>query len=166
MSVAADLSPDQSQEVIYSFLRTAYGLPDPISKIVTAQTGHETAGWTSNVYKTLNNVAGFGYTGGGNYYAYNSVEDSITDLVNWLTAHIPGFQNMTDENDYAQALKDNGYYTDNESTYASGISRYFNDALSEVTAAVTAAPVSSGILLLIVIFGVLFLSSNKRILHT
>jgi flagellum-specific peptidoglycan hydrolase FlgJ len=129
MNTAQNLTADQAQQVIYDTLRTAYNLPDPIAKIITAQSGHETAGWTSNIYRTLNNCFGFGYSGNGNYYGYNSIEDSVSDLVNWVSNHVPDFQNMTDEDEYAQALHDNGYYTDTESNYAAGLERWYNNNL-------------------------------------
>jgi hypothetical protein len=129
MSVAANVTPDQAQEIIYSFLRNSYGLGDQVSKIITAQSGHETAGWTSNVYESLNNCFGYGYSG-GTYYGYNSIEDSVTDLVNWLSTHVTDFQNITDPDVYAQALKDNSYYTDTETNYAAGIARWFNNNLA------------------------------------
>lgn len=130
MSIAANLSPAQAEGIIYNFLRKSYGLGDQISKIITAQSGHETNGWTSNVYETLNNCFGYGYSGGGNYWGYNSIEESVTDVVNWLSDKVPDFQNITDPDVYAQALKDQGYYTDSESNYSAGIMRWFNQNLA------------------------------------
>lgn len=130
MNTAQNTTPAQAQEVIYTFLRTAYGLPDQISKIITAQSGHETAGWTSNVFLTLNNAFGFGYTGGGAYYGYNSIEDSVSDVVNWLSNNVPGFQNITDPDQYAAAIQAKGYFTDNLSTYENGIENWFNANLA------------------------------------
>ena len=147
MSVAANLTPAQAQDIIYNFLRKAYGLGDQIAKIITAQSGHETAGWTSNVYLTLNNCFGFGYEGGGNYYGYNDIESSVSDVVNWLSNHVPSFQNINDPGIYAQALKDNGYYTDAESTYENGIERWFNENLQLAAGIGLAGIVGVGLLL-------------------
>lgn len=130
MNTSTNTTPAQAQQIIYSFLRTAYNLPDQISKIITAQSGHETAGWTSNVYLTLDNAFGFGYTGGGNYYAYNSIEDSVSDVVNWLSNNVPGFQNITDPDVYATAIRAKGYFTDNLSTYENGLQNWFNSDLA------------------------------------
>lgn len=151
MNTAQNTTPDQAQEVIYSFLRTGYGLGDTIAKIITAQSGHETAGWTSNVYKTLNNAFGFGYSGGGNYYGYNSIEDSVSDVVNWLSTTVPDFQNITDRDTYAQALKDHGYYTDAESNYANGIENWYNNNLQLAAGISVAALVGIGLLLYLLI---------------
>lgn len=135
MNTAENTTPDQAQQIIYNLLRSGYGLADNISKIIVAQSGHETAGWTSHVYETLNNAFGFGYLGGGNYNGYNSIEDSVSDVVNWLTSKInagtfPALNTIPDIDTYAQALKDNGYYTDNESNYASGMANWFNNNLA------------------------------------
>jgi flagellum-specific peptidoglycan hydrolase FlgJ len=148
MDTAATLTPDQAQQVIYNTLAVSYGLPDAISKIITAQSGHETAGWTSNVYNQDNNCFGFGYDGAGNYYAYNDIEASVQDVVNWLSVHVPGFASMTDPTAYAQALSDAGYYTDSVSNYANGIINYFNNNLTPTTAGIgVAAIVGIGLLL-------------------
>jgi hypothetical protein len=156
------MTPDQSQQAIFSFLKTAYGLPDPIAEIITAQSGHETAGWTSNVYETLNNAFGFGYSGGGAYYGYNDIEDSITDVVNWLSNNVPGFQNITDPNAYATALKNANYYTDTESNYASGIENYMNTALATIVTTISNNPIPSGIIAVGVILVIAFLASRPR----
>jgi hypothetical protein len=130
MNTAANTTPEQAETIIYNFLRTAYGLPDAISKIITAQSGHETNGWTSNVYNTLNNAFGFGYSGSGNYYGYNSIEESVTDVVNWLSEKVPDFQNITDPDVYAAAIQGHGYFTDNLTTYENGIQRWLNNNLA------------------------------------
>jgi Mannosyl-glycoprotein endo-beta-N-acetylglucosaminidase len=147
MNTAANTTADQAQQIIYNFLRNSYGLGDTIAKIITAQSGHETAGWTSNVYKTLNNCFGFGYTGGGNYYGYSSIEDSVSDVVNWLSNNVPDFQNITDADTYATALKNAGYYTDTESNYASGIENWINNNLQLAAGISVAALVGIGLVL-------------------
>lgn len=151
MDTAANLTPAQAQQIIYDTLRTGYDLPDPIAKIITAQSGHETAGWTSNVYKTLNNCFGFGYTGGGNYYGYNSIEDSVSDVVNWLSNNVPNFQNITDADTYATALKAAGYYTDSETNYSQGIANYINNNLQLIAGGSLAVLVGIGVLVYLLI---------------
>lgn len=132
MDQAVNLTPDQAQQAIYSYLRTNYALPDPISKLITAQSGHETGGWTSHIWLQNNNGFGYGYQGGGVYNFYPSIQDSIDDVIGWLDRHAPGYENFTDPDTYAQALKNAGYYTDMETNYAAGISRWFNDNLQLV----------------------------------
>lgn len=133
---AADITPAQAEKIIYDYLRTQYALPDTISKIITAQSGHETNGWTSNVWLKDNNGFGYGYQGGGNYTYYPyGITDSVDDLVGWLDRHVPGYETFTDPDQYAQALKDAGYYTDVESNYSAGISRWFNNNLQLISGA-------------------------------
>jgi hypothetical protein len=150
MNIAVNLSPDQSEQAIYNAARNN-NLPDAISKIITAQSGHETAGWTSNVYLSDNNAFGYGYDGAGNYYAYESVEDSVSDLVGWLTRHVPNFQDITDPDIYAASLKSKGYYGDTQTNYAAGIERWFNDNLTETGAGIGVAAIV-GIVLIYILF--------------
>jgi flagellum-specific peptidoglycan hydrolase FlgJ len=151
-ATAASMTPDQAQQYIYDFLRTNYGLPDAISKLIVAQSGHETAGWTSNIYQTYNNAFGYGVDGSGSVTGYNSVDESIEDVVNWLSSHIPNFQAITDPDIYAQALQSAGYYTDAESNYAQGIWDYLNNNLQLVAGVSVAAVVGIGLLVYILFF--------------
>jgi hypothetical protein len=147
MDTANNLTPDQAQQVIYSWLRSNYALPDTISKIITAQSGHETGGWTSNIWFQNNNGFGYGYQGGGLYNSYPSVQDSVDDVVGWLDRHVPGYESIQDPDTYAQALKNNGYYTDSEANYSAGISRWLNDNL-QLVAGGSVAIIVVGLLLL------------------
>lgn len=156
MNTATNTTPAQAQQIIYDLLRTGYGLPDTISKIIVAQSGHETAGWSSNVYKTLNNAFGYGYVGNGNYNGYNSIEDSVSDVVNWLTGKIqagtfPALNTITDIGTYAQALSDNGYYTDSESNYAGGMANWFNNNLALGATLSVAAVLGIALLIFLVV---------------
>lgn len=135
MSLAVNLSPDQAQTIIYSQLRTD-GIPDPLAKLVTAQSGHETGGWASNVFMTDNNAFGYGFNGSA-YKQYASVEDSASDLSAYLNRRVndgtfPPLDQITDPGQYATLLKNAGYYTDNEANYAAGITSFFNGALTWV----------------------------------
>lgn len=150
MDTAQSLTPDQAQTAIYTWLRSNYALPDPISKIITAQSGHETGGWTSNVWFTYNNGFGYGYQGGGVYNSYPSIQDSVDDVVGWLDRHVPGYETITDPDTYAQALHDNGYYTDTESNYSAGISRWLNNNLQLVAGGSVAILVIAAVLLYLV----------------
>jgi len=134
MSFALDLTPDQAQQIIYNVLR-GVGLTDVAAKIITAQSGHETNGWTSNVWNSDNNGFGFGYDGAGNYYAFNGIEDSVYALLDWIAGKqaagtFPDLGTITDETQYATILKSNGYYSDSPTNYAAGIQRWYNDNLT------------------------------------
>lgn len=168
MSLAINLTPDQSQEVIYSTL-TGAGIPSALSVIVTGQSGHETAGWTSRVYLTDNNAFGYGFDG-KNYKVYSSVEESAADLAAYLFRRVndgtfPSLDTIIDPGQYAQLLQSVGYYTDNESNYQAGIMKYLNSALADLSAGVAvvaANPVPSGIIAVILIFAFAFVVSRKR----
>lgn len=141
MSIAKDLTPVQSQSVIYSELLNQ-GIPDPLAKLVTAQSGHETNGWTSSVYLNDNNAFGFGYDGVSSYYGYNSVEESVADLAAWLgykysLGKFPALSTVTTADQYAQLLKANSYYGDTVSNYTSGIKRWFSDNIEIIAGSIS-----------------------------
>lgn len=154
MSLAVTLSPDLAQQVIYKQLRSD-NIPDPLSKLVTAQSGHETAGWTSNVFKTDNNAFGYGYNG-SSYKYYDSVEESAHELSLYLNRRVndgsfPPLDQITDAGQYAALLKNAGYYTDSSANYAGGISRYLNDNLQIAAGISVAAVVGIGLLVYILL---------------
>lgn len=165
MSVANNLTPDQSQQVIYSELLSA-GIPPALAVLVTAQSGHETAGWTSHVYLTDNNAFGYGYNG-STYKQYSSVEASADDLADYLARRenegsFPALDTITDPAQYAALLKNAGYYTDSQTTYTNGILNYMNTALQTLTATVANNPIPSGIIAVFLIFGLAFLLSKRK----
>lgn len=148
MSTAVSLTPDLAQQVIYNQLRTD-NIPDPLSKLVTAQSGHETGGWTSNVYKTLNNAFGYGYNG-STYKDYDSVEESAHEISLYLNRRVnegsfPPLDQITDAGQYATLLKNAGYYSDNSDNYSAGISRWFNNNLQIAAGISVAAVVGIGL---------------------
>lgn len=149
MSLAVNLSPAQSEQLIFQQLIGA-GFPDQFAKLATAQSGHETGGWVSNVYHTDNNAFGYGYTGSG-YREYNGVEDSVNDFVIYVNNKIdqgkfPPLDQIQTPNDWAALLKNVGYYTDSQSNYAAGISRFLNNNLAAI--AVSAGFIIFGAILL------------------
>jgi hypothetical protein len=153
MSLASTLSPDQSQALIYSTLRSAQ-IPDPLAKLVTAQSGHETDGWTSDVYNSLSNAFGYGFDGSSykDYNAIGGVEKSAQDLADYLNRRVnqsgwPALDQITTADQYAALLKSAGYYTDSLANYAAGIKRWFNDNLTVIIGATSAGLLLIGILL-------------------
>lgn len=149
MSLATQLQPAQSEDLIFQRL-VGKGFPDQFSRLATAQSGHETAGWTSNVYRTDNNAFGYGYTGSA-YQDYDSVESSVDDFADYVKRKVdqgkfPALTEIKTATDWADLLHNAGYYTDLEANYASGIARYFNANLKAIA-------ISAGLL----IFGSLLL---------
>jgi hypothetical protein len=105
---------------------------------IVAQAKHETNDFTSKVYKENQNLFGMKWTEGrrgqvaskglqspeGNHYAkYLTDSTSIIDLLIWFD--VKKFPlSVLSVNEYAQALKDRGYFTDGLSNYISGLKRW------------------------------------------
>jgi hypothetical protein len=122
----------------------AQGLSATLAKLVVAQTKHETANYTSNVYKTLNNIGGYKYVGqkiaingtgspeGNNYAKYKSIEDSAIDLAGWYKRRATTFNAIKggDIQAYCNALKTYEYYTNPVSEYLQGMKRFYTDTIA------------------------------------
>ncbi len=101
---------------------------------VIAQAKHESANFTSNVYKQNNNAFGMkvpsvrpfaGYQGtkapdGGYYAAYDNDTRSFDDLLKWMRfTHFP--TNLQSVEEYAQALKQRSYFTASLDSYTKAL---------------------------------------------
>lgn len=128
----------------------AKGYPIKTAQIITAQARLESADYSSNVFKLNNNLFGYKYVGqslafqgsqvpgselqtGPRYYAkYNSVEDSIKELFNWIDRRISGGQfylnDLTSPVNYANAFGKSPYkfYGISPANYASGLDAKLN----------------------------------------
>jgi hypothetical protein len=113
---------------------------NPIAaKLIAAQARFESADYTSNVFKTDNNTSGIKYIGQpnaskgllspeGNYYAhFDTIQDCINDkIVRLYNIKMGGvtpeqLKDSTDATEFANLLKQRGYYGSSASEYASGI---------------------------------------------
>ncbi len=120
----------------------AQGVPSDVAMIIVAQARHETNDYASSLFVGSNNAFGYGASSSptnapfqsgstsDGFATYSSVSNSVDNLVMWLKVNL--IQNngydWTDINtvaNYAQALSDNGYYTDNEENYATGMANRF-----------------------------------------
>lgn len=122
------------------------GITPTLALLIVAQTKHETANYTSNVYKKNNNVGGYKYVKGnmyqiapsivspeGNSYAkYASIEDSSKDLAAWYNKRMATFKEIKagDLQAYANALKTLGYYTNPISEYLTGLKRFYTNTIA------------------------------------
>lgn len=112
------------------------GLPPTLAAIMTAQAAYETAGFTSNVFKTCNNAFGYKEHGDepactqspeGNAYAYyTSVEKSAEELVNYVYRRVrqsgwPPLNTITTPEQYATLITAAGYHGITASKYAAGV---------------------------------------------
>jgi len=126
------MSPPQ---VIRSVFR-AEGYSDRFIDYWIAISQHETAGWTSRVYREGNNLFGMtraskntlaiGALDYGEHQAiYKSIRDSAKDQILYLNVrfHYPReFGSLKDLIDY---MKSKGYFGDSVSNYYSAVSRWY-----------------------------------------
>jgi hypothetical protein len=117
----------------------AQGFSPKAAKLVVAQARFESADYTSNVFKNNNNTSGIKYIGQpnatqgslspeGNYYAhFNTIQDSINDkIVRLYNITMKGVTpqqliNSTDTTEFANLLKQRGYYGSSAIEYANGL---------------------------------------------
>lgn len=116
------------------------GMPQFVATCIVLQAAHETAGFTSNVFVSCNNLNGYKYVGQstaagaclkspeGDYYAkYNTIEDSVNEQVQWIKRRqkdgkFPADLNtITSLDQYAQLLKNSGWYGDTVANYTAGL---------------------------------------------
>lgn len=112
----------------------AYGAPDLVAEFMVDQARDESANYSSGVYLDDNNAFGMHFVGqygatastrhfdGTIPYAhYNSLEDSVDDLVTWLNNResegLFYVEELTTPQAYADALKSGGYYGESAEEY-------------------------------------------------
>lgn len=139
------------------------GIPPALAVLLVAQARHETGNYTSNVFKSCSNAYGYKYVGqataegactmspeGNNYARYRSVEQSVTEVTLWIKRRqregkFPAnLGEITTPEQYAQLLKNCGYYGSTWQVYANGMLA----ALQKIGDLVTSA---KGVGLLIII---------------
>jgi uncharacterized FlgJ-related protein len=113
---------------------------NPIAaKLIVAQARFESADYTSNVFKQNNNTSGIKFIGQpnavqgtlspeGNYYAkFNTIQDALNDKITRLyNITMRGvtpqqLKDSTDAIDFANKLKQRGYFGSTASDYANGL---------------------------------------------
>jgi len=122
---------------IYNLLLSS-GLSDELCRYMTAQGAHETAGFTSNIFKNNNNAFGMKYAGQVNslgekngYANYKSINHSVADLVAWYTRHrinifsLPLYIGSLAS--YVKFLKNNNYFEADEAAYLKGCQHFYNE---------------------------------------
>jgi len=118
----------------------ASGMPPILCTLIVAQARHETGNYTSNAFTQCNNCFGYKYVGqalstgpcvtsseGDKYAKYASVEDSVKELAAWIKRRQQGgifpenLSTITTPDQYAQLLKNAGYYGASVSEYVNGL---------------------------------------------
>jgi hypothetical protein len=122
--------------IIYGYF-VGYGFNDFQAKCFTAQSAHETAGWTSDLYNTANNCFGMKYTSAGRcdgeylgYAYYMTIENSCHDLRLWYNTERNKITStplvINSLADYVSFLKNCGYFEDTEENYLNGCQEFYN----------------------------------------
>jgi Mannosyl-glycoprotein endo-beta-N-acetylglucosaminidase len=128
-----------------------------LPSLMVAQSGHETADWTSNVFKTCNNGFGYKYVGqklaegactgapeGDSYAKYKDLADSTREMARWIIRRKEKFVAVDTLEEYAKVLHDEGYYGDQNgkgySIYLAGLKRYYVQIKEGVTTAIYSHP--------------------------
>jgi uncharacterized FlgJ-related protein len=124
------------------------GMPVNLAFLIVAQAKHETANFTSNVFKSCNNAFGYKYVGqalatgscnaardGGVFAKYASIKDSTTEICLWIKRRqkegkFPkDLTTIKTAEQYATLLKQSTYYMEPISEYAGGILRWLKDKI-------------------------------------
>lgn len=119
------------------------GLPLDLAELVVAQARHETADFTSRIFREQNNAFGYSYSGsryqvGGGAIADNGLqsaiyptpENSVKEIVDWIYRRrnegvFPNdLSTITTPQLYANLLKRAGFYGDTVANYTAGLLRY------------------------------------------
>jgi hypothetical protein len=120
------------------------GIPAMLCNLIEAQSRHETDDYTSNAFLKDNNCFGYKYvkgakwqlgTGitsseGDSYAKYQSIQDSVHELTDWIKRRIKEGKFPSDlsgiktPTQYAGLLKECGYFGDPIQNYISGITHF------------------------------------------
>lgn len=127
-------TPNDTGRKVYELL-LAIGFNPVIAKYVTAQAAHESANFTSFIFKNNNNCFGMKYAGQAlatekNGYAnYKSIEDCIQDYKNYYLRR--KFVTFDTASTFVEALKRVNYFEAPIEEYKAGVTYfyklYFND---------------------------------------
>jgi uncharacterized FlgJ-related protein len=118
----------------------AEGMPPALAALIVAQARHESANFTSNVFRKCGNL--FGYKAvysapkcilspESDYYKkYNAIADSVKEVTDWIKrrqreGRFPADLRAVDTPEvYARLLKQSGYYGAPESEYSNALARW------------------------------------------
>lgn len=132
------------EQIVYNYSKSQ-GVSDNVAKIITAQSKLESGNYSSNLFKTSNNLFGYKYVGQsiatsgiaapsseGNlrYANYSRVEDSVLEIIKWINRRVAEkkftLQDLETPEGYARALKNAGYYGDSYENYSRNLRRLYN----------------------------------------
>lgn len=121
---------------IYSILQMS-GMNDTLSRFALAQAAHETANFTSAIFKNNLNAFGMKYAGqvnalgekSGHAY-YKDINSSVADFVAWYSRKRSSILSLplviTSLDSYVRFLKNNSYFEADEKEYLAGCKHFYN----------------------------------------
>lgn len=123
------------QQKIFNRLRTR-GVPADTARMIVAQAVHETGNFTSELFEKGNNAFGMKLprrrntlaidrglkVEGDSAASFNTVEDSVDDLLLWLDFNSLPI-NYSRLEDYIAAIRRKGYFTDTYIRYLTAVRR-------------------------------------------
>ena len=160
-----------NDQLIYE-TAVADGIPGTLALFIVAQARHETGNYTSRFFTVGKNAFGYSYVPNAKWQLdlggpladngipiaqYASVQNSVHELTDWIkrrqTEHIfPGNLEMIGTpQQYAQLLKNAGYYQDSLANYSAALVRWLQMIGGEIFANKGTA-ITAIIILLLVIF--------------
>lgn len=149
------------------------GMPETLSLLLVAQARHETDDYTSHFFTDGKNAFGYSYYVGSNWQLsipggiadngkavaqYSSVQNSVHEITAWIRRRqnegkFPAnLASITTPEQYAELLKNSGYYGDTITNYANGLTYWLRQISNELFSPKGAA-ISLLILLILVLFG-------------
>lgn len=118
-----------SANTVFLMLKAA-GMNDTLAAFATAQSAHETAGFTSRVLNDYNNLFGMKTADLSDYQHYNGWQDSCNAFVKWYTSHRNKIFSLplviNDLKGYVHFLKNQNYFEADETEYLNGCTYFFN----------------------------------------
>jgi hypothetical protein len=142
-----------TDETIYS---TAIndGMPPALATLIVSQARHETGGYTSRAFTELKNCFGYSYVSGAKWQLstpgfiadngqalarYASITNSTHELTDWIKRRqregvFPAnLATIVTPDQYAQLLKNSGYYGDTVANYTRGLVYWLTQITNLVT---------------------------------
>lgn len=143
---------EQNDGIVYN-AGISEGLTPLLSSFLVSQANHESASYTSDVFKRCNNAFGYKYVGQSgavscskspedslHYAKYASLEDSAREVARWIKRRMKDFENVRTPEEYAVALEKNGYFTGNSSVYQRAMNKFWVPVKDLMNKAITKYP--------------------------
>lgn len=143
---------EQNDSIVYN-AGISEGLTPLLSTFLVSQANHESASYTSDVFKRCNNAFGYKYVGQAgaescskspedslHYAKYKDLDASAREVARWIKRRIKDFEKVKTADEYAIALEKNGYFTGNLSVYQRALNKFLIPAKDLMRVAITKYP--------------------------